>query len=102
MWSVLCPLDALESMPSFVIRNHQSPSPFLQGKPSQFYAKELECFAFYKSLRDHRQIDSHTMCPPWCTTVRAVGHTFAPGIEKFLPKVVMDLKNIVSGETGWD
>ena len=42
------------------------------------------------------------MCPPWCTTVRAAGHTFAPGIEKFLPKVVMDLKNIVSGETGWD
>ena len=79
------------------VHNHQSPSssPSPQGKPGQFYAQELECFAFYKSLRNHHQIDNHTMCPPWCTTVRAAGHSFAPGVEKFLPKVMMDLKNIV-------
>ena len=89
------------SVPFPCLCTHQNPSPTLQDKPSQFYAQELECFAFYKSLRDYRQIDGHTMCPPWCTTVRASGHTCAPGVEKFLPKVVMDLKNIVSSATGW-
>ena len=68
----------------------------LQHKPSQFYSNELECFVFYKSLRDYRQIDDYAITPPWCVTVKGFGHTFPPGTETFLPKVAVENRNIVS------
>ena len=40
-------------------------------------------------------MDPTTISPPWCITVRASGHTFAPGTETFLPKLTFDPRNIV-------
>ncbi|KAL7881952.1 hypothetical protein AOLI_G00088010 [Acnodon oligacanthus] len=50
-----------------------------------FNAAELECFALYKVLRDHQQTEDHTLCPPWCLTVRVTAHSFQPGNEHFIP-----------------
>ena len=41
--------------------------------PNQFYGAELECFVYYKSLRDYRLVEDSTFCPPWCVTVSCTG-----------------------------
>ncbi|KAG5833910.1 hypothetical protein ANANG_G00280930 [Anguilla anguilla] len=63
----------------------------LQGhlRPLQhntLHAAQLECFAWYKVLRDHRLVEEPTLCPPWCVTVRVSGHSFQPGCEHFTPR----------------
>jgi hypothetical protein len=68
---------------------------FRPKKPSQFYVQEMECFVFYKSLRDHRQVADHSISPPWCLTVRAIGHSFAPSTEVFVPKIAIDSRNML-------
>ncbi|KAI4873066.1 hypothetical protein NFI96_025495 [Prochilodus magdalenae] len=50
-----------------------------------FNGAQLECFAVYKVLRDHRQTEDCTLCPPWCLTVRVSAHSFQPGNEHFIP-----------------
>ncbi|CAB1346896.1 unnamed protein product [Coregonus sp. 'balchen'] len=51
-----------------------------------FHGAQLECFALYKVLRDHRQVEDRTLWPPWCVTVRVSGHSFQPGREHFIPR----------------
>ena len=59
--------------------------------------REMEYFVFYKSLRDHRQVEDHSISPPWCLTIKASGHTFASGSEVYMPKIELDSRNLVSG-----
>ncbi|KAI1899114.1 hypothetical protein AGOR_G00058210 [Albula goreensis] len=54
-------------------------------QPNTLHGAQLECFAFYKMLRDHRQVDERTLCPSWCVTVRVSGHSFQPGRQHFTP-----------------
>ena len=48
-----------------------------------------------QALGDYRHVDSSTLSPPWCLTVRASGHTFAPESETFHPKVTFDPSSVV-------
>ncbi|XP_040004712.1 cilia- and flagella-associated protein 65 isoform X2 [Xiphias gladius] len=47
------------------------------------HGAQLECFAYYK-MDDHH-IGERLLCPPWCATVRVIGHSFQPGKEHFIP-----------------
>ncbi|XP_053295148.1 cilia- and flagella-associated protein 65 [Pleuronectes platessa] len=69
-----------------------------------FHGAQLECFAFYK-MEDHH-IGVRVLCPPWCVTVRVIGHSFSPGKEHFIPccslkppQVVFPGVNAVSYQT---
>uniref|UniRef100_A0A3P8SQ41 Si:ch1073-349o24.2 n=1 Tax=Amphiprion percula TaxID=161767 RepID=A0A3P8SQ41_AMPPE len=42
------------------------------------HGAELECFAYYK-------VGEQLVCPPWCVTVRVIGHSFQPGKGHFIP-----------------
>ncbi|KAG8550494.1 hypothetical protein GDO81_025000, partial [Engystomops pustulosus] len=67
-------------------------------KPAQIdtlYASELEGFVFYKVLRDYRNVKDISICPPWCITLRARGHTFALGQEHFVPRCNLDSQRMV-------
>ncbi|XP_071792552.1 cilia- and flagella-associated protein 65-like [Asterias amurensis] len=68
---------------------------FKPGVPNQFFAAELEGFAFYKSMRDYRLVQDETFSPPWCLTVSTVGHTFQPGNQTFLPKMSFDTNRVI-------
>ncbi|XP_054471804.1 cilia- and flagella-associated protein 65 [Anoplopoma fimbria] len=46
------------------------------------HGAQLECFAYYK---DNHHIEGQLLCPPWCVTVRVIGHSFQPGKENFIP-----------------
>ncbi|ELU10422.1 hypothetical protein CAPTEDRAFT_209666 [Capitella teleta] len=46
---------------------------FKPNAPNLFFGAELECYAFYKSLRDYRLVEDATHCPPWCMTLTATG-----------------------------
>ena len=48
-----------------------------------------------QAVRDYQHVDANTVHPPWCITVQASGHTFAPGVEAFIPKLTFDTKNLV-------
>lgn len=36
------------------------------------------------------------MCPPWCVTVRVIGHSFQPGREHFIPRFSLQRPRVVS------
>ncbi|KAJ8320586.1 hypothetical protein KUTeg_002173 [Tegillarca granosa] len=63
--------------------------------PNQFYGCDLECFTFYKSLRDYRLVEDKTHCPPWCLTLNCTGQTFMPNNETFLPRYNIDSSNLI-------
>ena len=50
---------------------------------------------FYQALRDYQSTDASMIHPPWCITVQASGHTFAPNSEPFFPKLIFDTKNLL-------
>ncbi|XP_072325408.1 cilia- and flagella-associated protein 65 isoform X1 [Scyliorhinus torazame] len=68
---------------------------FAPDKTNMLFAAELECFAYYKVMRDHRFVDENTFCPPWCLTVNVQGNTLQPGQEHFIPKYVLDSTEVV-------
>ncbi|KAK3083386.1 hypothetical protein FSP39_021362 [Pinctada imbricata] len=68
---------------------------FRPNAPNQFFGAELECYAFYKSLRDHRLVEDNTHCPPWCLNLTCTGHTFLPNNETFLPRSLFDSERVV-------
>ncbi|KAM4626898.1 cilia- and flagella-associated protein 65 [Discoglossus pictus] len=63
---------------------------FQPPQPNSLYSGELEGFIFYKVLRDYRNVEDVTLCPPWCITLRAKGHTFEPGHKHFFPSYLLD------------
>ncbi|KAM9364881.1 cilia- and flagella-associated protein 65 [Pholidichthys leucotaenia] len=46
------------------------------------HGAQLECFAYYKDSGD---VGQRLLRPPWCVTVRVIGHSFQPGKEHFNP-----------------
>ncbi|KAL5005595.1 hypothetical protein ScPMuIL_016753 [Solemya velum] len=68
---------------------------FKPNAPNQFYGAELECYVYYKSLRDFRLVEDTTHCPPWCLTLACAGHTFMPNNMTFLPKFTLDSTQLV-------
>ncbi|CAG5126792.1 unnamed protein product, partial [Candidula unifasciata] len=56
---------------------------------------ELECFVFYKSIRDYRLVQDLTVCPPWCLTLKCLCHTFMPNNDTFLPHAVIEPRVVV-------
>ena len=49
----------------------------------------------YQALRDYQSSDASIIHPPWCITVQASGHTFAPNTEPFFPRLIFDTNNLV-------
>lgn len=43
------------------------------------YVSDIECFVYFKNQRTFRLTNDCTLTPPWCLTVRSIGHTFATG-----------------------
>ncbi|XP_074643169.1 cilia- and flagella-associated protein 65-like [Tubulanus polymorphus] len=68
---------------------------FKPSASNTFFGAELECFAFYKSLRDYRLVEDLTHSPPWCVTVTCTGQTFQAGNETFLPRYSLDSASLV-------
>lgn len=54
---------------------------------NSFFGVELECYAFFKTMRSFRLVNEETFTPPWCLTMHASGNTFPPGQDTFLPKI---------------
>ncbi|XP_064646085.1 cilia- and flagella-associated protein 65-like isoform X2 [Lineus longissimus] len=68
---------------------------FKPGAPNKFYGSELECYAFYKSMRDYRLVEDTSHFPPWCVTVKCSGQTFLPNNETFLPRYSLDSPKLI-------
>ncbi|KAJ7389222.1 hypothetical protein OS493_032690 [Desmophyllum pertusum] len=68
---------------------------FRPNAANQFFSADLECYAFYKSMRDYRLVEDTTLCPPWCLSLNTTGHTFALGTETFIPRSQWDVKHLV-------
>ncbi|XP_070694450.1 cilia- and flagella-associated protein 65 [Pempheris klunzingeri] len=67
------------------------------------HGAQLEGFAYYE---DDRHIQERLLCPPWCVTVRVMGHSFNPGKEHFIPccslkppRVVFPALSVLSYQT---
>ena len=46
---------------------------------SRNFVSELEAYVYFKNQRTFRLVNDHSLTPPWCLTVAAVGHTFSTG-----------------------
>ncbi|KAJ2994628.1 hypothetical protein HDV02_001454 [Globomyces sp. JEL0801] len=62
---------------------------------SEFYGKQLECFCYFKSMRNFRLVNQDTFTPPWCLTPKVAGNTFPPGEDTFIPKIEFDRTKVV-------
>nr|XP_012595751.1 cilia- and flagella-associated protein 65 isoform X1 [Microcebus murinus] len=63
--------------------------------PNCLYAVELEAFAIYKVLRSYNNIEEDcTMCPSWCLTVRAQGHSYYAAFEHHIPQYCLDVPKL--------
>lgn len=56
-----------------------------QATKQAIYGGELEAFASFKAQREFQLLDEAAIAPPWCLTVRCVGHSFPDHAERFLP-----------------
>ncbi|KAL6100579.1 cfap65 [Pungitius sinensis] len=56
------------------------------------HGAQLECFAYCK---DNPQIEGRLLCPPWCVTVRVIGHSFQQSKEHFLPRCSLQPPRVV-------
>ncbi|KAI8923507.1 hypothetical protein BC831DRAFT_417141 [Entophlyctis helioformis] len=54
---------------------------------NSFYGAQLECFVYFKSMRNFRLVNEDTFTPPWCLTPTIAGNTFPPGEDTFIPKI---------------
>ncbi|KAJ3300829.1 hypothetical protein HK104_000022 [Borealophlyctis nickersoniae] len=54
---------------------------------NSFYGAQLECFVYFKSMRNFRLVNEDTFTPPWCLTPMVAGNTFPPGEDTFIPKI---------------
>ena len=59
---------------------------FRPSKDNTYYSRQLECFAYVKSMRSFRLVTEENFTPPWTSTVWAHGHTFGGSTEAFMPK----------------
>ncbi|KAJ3349706.1 hypothetical protein HDU83_000324 [Entophlyctis luteolus] len=59
-----------------------------------FYGQQLECFVYFKSMRNFRLVNPDTFTPPFCLTPTVAGNTFPPGQETFVPKVELSATRI--------
>uniref|UniRef100_A0A8D0U5J0 Cilia and flagella associated protein 65 n=1 Tax=Sus scrofa TaxID=9823 RepID=A0A8D0U5J0_PIG len=74
-----CDVPPLKSM---AMRLHFQPP-----HPNCLYALELEGFAVYKVLRSYNNIEEDcTVCPSWCLTLRARGHSYGATLEHHIPQ----------------
>ncbi|XP_058520276.1 cilia- and flagella-associated protein 65 [Ochotona princeps] len=59
------------------------------------YSVELEAFAVYKVLRSYNNIEEDcTVCPSWCLTVHAQGHTYHAAYEHHIPHYSLDVPKL--------
>ncbi|XP_063101487.1 cilia- and flagella-associated protein 65 isoform X2 [Cavia porcellus] len=59
--------------------------------PHGLYAVELEAFAVYQVLQSYHNIEEDcTVCPSWCVTVRARGHSYSAALEHHVPQYFLD------------
>ncbi|KAJ3219527.1 hypothetical protein HDU67_000472 [Dinochytrium kinnereticum] len=54
---------------------------------NSFYGAQLECFVYFKSMRNFRLVNEDSFTPPWCLTPTVAGNTFPPGEDTFIPKI---------------
>lgn len=62
---------------------------------SEFYGKQLECFCYFKSMRNFRLVNEDTFTPPWCLSPEIAGNTFPPGEDTFIPKINFSRTKVV-------
>ncbi|KAJ3162411.1 hypothetical protein HDU86_004891 [Geranomyces michiganensis] len=60
---------------------------FRPNVDNSIYGSQLECFVYFKSMRNFRLVNEETFTPPWCLTPVVTGNTFAPGEDSFIPKI---------------
>lgn len=41
---------------------------------NQIYGAQLECFVYFKSMRNFRLVNEETFTPPWCLTPLVTGY----------------------------
>ncbi|KAJ3105560.1 hypothetical protein HDU97_007902 [Phlyctochytrium planicorne] len=60
---------------------------FRPKSDNSFYGAQLECFVYFKSMRNFRLVNEDSFTPPWCLTPTVAGNTFPPGEDTFIPKI---------------
>ena len=59
-------------------------------RPSQdnfYYHQELEAYFYFKAQRNFRLVNEQSFTPPWCKTLRVLGHTFGAQAEQFIADI---------------
>ncbi|ORX76894.1 hypothetical protein BCR32DRAFT_295949 [Anaeromyces robustus] len=74
--------------------SYQFKVTFKPQMENKLYSTELECYCYYKSMRNFRIVSEQTLTPSWCLTPKIIGDTFSPDINNFLPNIEFSNKII--------
>ena len=69
---------------------------FRPQQSNRNFLAELEAFVYFKNQRTFRLVNDTTLTPPWCLTLKALGHTFATG--QLLATIKMTGSNVRGGK----
>ncbi|KXS11891.1 hypothetical protein M427DRAFT_126202, partial [Gonapodya prolifera JEL478] len=67
---------------------------FRPNSENTFYHKELECFVYFKSMRNFRLVNEDTFTPSWCLILSLSGSTCRLGETTYIPNVSFTPANI--------
>ncbi|KAG8465690.1 hypothetical protein KFE25_002997 [Diacronema lutheri] len=67
---------------------------FSPSGAGSYYAQELECFAFFKSMRTFRLVSEANFTPPWALVLSATGHSFHGAVPSWVPRASFSLQSV--------
>ena len=68
---------------------------FSPSQRNKYYDTTLECFGYYKTLKDYHSVEDVFVSPSWCSTLQLSGHTWETGLDNSPSSLVWDSKEIV-------
>ena len=68
---------------------------FSPSQRNKYYDSTLECFAYYKTLKDYHSVEDVFVSPSWCSTLQVSAHTWQKGLDSSPSSLAWDSKEIV-------
>ena len=68
---------------------------FSPSQRNKYYDTTLECFGYYKTLKDYHSVEDVFVSPSWCSTLQLSGHTWETGLNNSPASLAWESKEIV-------
>ena len=68
---------------------------FSPSQLNKYYDSTIECYGYFKALKDYHLVEKEFVSPSWCSAVKLSGNTWEKGGENSPSSLVWDAKQIL-------